>query len=132
MNGNSGYAVFFYPQALEALGEAIKPYLQEGEAGPHISCSEVDTAGAFVEMTMFGRTAEGQDVTLELMVPSSMVRMIVSSQQAGSFGFRPHGQEGPVVTAATTATTTATATSGTPAGAPTTPVASPGSVPGPA
>lgn len=101
MNGNSGYAVFFYPQALEALGEAIKPYLQGGEAGPHISCSEVDTAGAFVEMTMFGRTAEGQDVTLELMVPSSMVRMIVSSQQAGSFGFRPHGQDGPVVAAAT-------------------------------
>ena len=29
MNGKGGFAVFFYPQALEALGEAIKPYLQE-------------------------------------------------------------------------------------------------------
>lgn len=124
MNGNSGYAVFFYPQALEALGDAIKPYLQDGEAGPHISCSEVDTAGAFVEMTMFGRTAEGQDVTLELMVPSSMVRMIVSSQQAGSFGFRPHGQNGPVVAAATAANAGADA-SAAPAAAPETPVDAP-------
>jgi len=100
MKGTSGYAVFFYPQALEALGEAIKPYLQEGPAGPHVACNEVDTAGGFVELTLFGRTAEGQDVTLELMVPSGMVLMIVSSQQAGSFGFRPHMPEAPAAASA--------------------------------
>ena len=33
MNDKNGYAVFFFPQALEALGDAIKPYLQEGKAG---------------------------------------------------------------------------------------------------
>ncbi|WP_202845602.1 hypothetical protein [Luteimonas saliphila] len=88
MKGSGGYIVFFYPQALEVLGDAIKPYLQDGQAGPHLACSEIDTAGGFTEMTMFGKTSAGQDVTLELMVPSSMVRMIVSSQQDGSFGFR--------------------------------------------
>ena len=96
MKGSSGYAVFFYPQALEALGDAIKPYLQDGPGGPHVACNEIDTAGGFVEMTMFGKTAEGRDVTLELMVPGSMVRMIVSSQQDGAFGFRPHASAGPV------------------------------------
>lgn len=90
MNGQSGYAVFFFPQALEALGEAIKPYLQESSAGPHVACEEVDTAGGFTELTLRGKTAEGRDVTVELMVPSSMVLMIVSSQQDGAFGFRPH------------------------------------------
>ena len=90
MNGQAGYAVFFFPQALEALGEAIKPYLQDGPAGPHVACHEIDTAGGFVELTLRGKTGDGKDVSLELMVPSNMVLMIVSSQQDGAFGFRPH------------------------------------------
>ncbi len=96
MKGSSGYAVFFYPQALEALGEAIKPYLQDSQGGPHVVCHEIDTAGAFVEMSMSAVAGDGQQVTLDLLVPTGMVRMIVSSQQPGSFGFRPHT---PVATA---------------------------------
>lgn len=91
MNGHAGYAVFFFPQALEALGDAIRPYLQQSAGGgSHVVCDEVDTGGAFIEMTLRGKTAAGDEVTVELMVPSNMVRMIVSSQQDGSFGFRPH------------------------------------------
>ncbi|MFL6592221.1 MAG: hypothetical protein ACJ8GK_05870 [Luteimonas sp.] len=89
MNEANGYAVFFFPQALEALGEAVKPYLQDGAAGPHVLCNEIDTSGALVEMTMRGATGEGKPVALELMVPTSMVRMIVSSQSDGAFGFGP-------------------------------------------
>ncbi|MFT4179512.1 MAG: hypothetical protein QM612_08630 [Thermomonas sp.] len=89
MNDAAGYAVFFFPQALDALGGAIKPYLQDGPAGPHVSCVEVDTAGAFIEMTLEGRTPEGREVQLELMVPSNMVRMIVSARSdTAAFGFR--------------------------------------------
>lgn len=91
MNGQAGYAVFFFPQALEALGGAIKPYLQEGDSGPYVACDEVDTAGGFVEMTLHGKARDGRDATVELMVPSSMVLMIVSRQQDGAFGFRPRG-----------------------------------------
>jgi hypothetical protein len=83
----SGYAVFFFPPALEALGDAIKPYLQDGPAGPHVTCREVDTAGAFTELTLEGRTPEGRDLALELMVPSNMVRMIVSARADSAFGF---------------------------------------------
>ncbi|WP_166212507.1 hypothetical protein, partial [Cognatiluteimonas telluris] len=89
MNDASGYAVFFFPQALEALGEAIKPYLQGGPGGEHVVCNEIDTGGALIEMTMRGTTSTGEPIALELMVPSSMVRMIVSSQVDGSFGFGP-------------------------------------------
>jgi len=89
MNDANGYAVFFFPQALEALGEAIKPYLRDGPAGDHVVCNEIDTSGSLVEMTMRGTTAQGQPVALELMVPTSMVRMIVSSQSDGTFGFGP-------------------------------------------
>lgn len=90
MNESNGYAVFFFPQALEALGEAIKPYLQEGSAGEHVLCNEIDTGGALIEMTLRGRTSEGKELALELMVPSSMVRMVVSTHSDGTFGFGPH------------------------------------------
>jgi len=92
MNDSTGYAVFFFPNALEALGEAIKPYLQEGPLGPHIPCREVDTSGAFVEMTVEGQTAQGGKVSLDLMVPSSMVRMIVSAHSDNEFGFHVRGK----------------------------------------
>ena len=83
MNESAGYAVFFFAPALEALGDAIKPYLQDGPAGPHVPCREVDTAGAFIELTLEGRTPEGRQVELELMVPGNMVRMIVSARSDG-------------------------------------------------
>jgi hypothetical protein len=89
MNDASGYAVFFFPQALEALGEAIKPYLQGVAGNEHVVCNEIDTGGALIEMTMRGTTSTGEPLALELMVPTSMVRMIVSSQVDGSFGFGP-------------------------------------------
>ena len=46
-----------------------------------------------------GVTAEGQTVQLELMVPGSMVRMIVSSQSDGSFGFGPRVMPPPIAVA---------------------------------
>ena len=85
MNDVPGYAVFFFPPALEALGDAIKPYLQDGPAGPHIPCREVDTAGAFIELTLQGETLEGRPV--EVMVPANMVRMIISVRSDTDFGF---------------------------------------------
>lgn len=82
-----GYAVFFFDQALEVLGDAIKPYLQEGRGGVHVLCAEIDTGGALVEMTLAATTQDGQTVETELMVPSNMVRMIVSARSDGAFGF---------------------------------------------
>lgn len=89
MPDNNGYAVFFYPKALEALGEGIKPYLQEGVAGVHIVCREVDTGGALVKMTLDARTTAGDTIQLELLVPTSMVLMIVSARTDEAFGFGP-------------------------------------------
>lgn len=80
-----GYSVYLFEQAVEALGDAIKPYLRDGAAGRHISCREVDTGGAFVEMTIAGAATGGAET--ELMIPLQMVRMIVSSHSEATFGF---------------------------------------------
>ncbi|HEV8692854.1 MAG TPA: hypothetical protein VGQ93_01520 [Lysobacter sp.] len=89
MNDASGYIVFFFPQALEALGEPIKPYLLGPAGNEHVLCREVDTGGALIEMTLSGQTQDGKTVQIQLMVPSSMVRMIVSAHGDEHFGFRP-------------------------------------------
>ncbi|MEJ7745983.1 MAG: hypothetical protein WKF61_04355 [Luteimonas sp.] len=90
MNESEGYAVFFFPQALEALGEAIKPYLVEGAAGAHVLCREIDTSGSLIEMTLHGNTQGGKEIEVELMVPSGMIRMIVSAHSDDAFGFGRH------------------------------------------
>ena len=85
----TGFAVFFFPQALEVLGDAIKPYLHEGPAGAHILCNEIDTGGALIEMTIEARDRDGKTVDLKLMVPVSMVRLIASARGEAMFGFGP-------------------------------------------
>ena len=88
MSESQFYAVFFFPQALEVLGDAIKPYLTEGPHGVHIVCAEIDTGGVFCELTIQGQNTEGKKIELELMVPSSMIRLIVSLHgEDGVFGF---------------------------------------------
>jgi len=89
----TGYAVFLYEQAQEALGDAIKPYLLTGPSGAYIGCQAVDTAGAFVEMTLNVRNERGESSETELMVPIGMVRMIVSSHSEAVFGFAARNLE---------------------------------------
>lgn len=89
MNDAQGYFVFFHPQALDALGDPIKPYLLGEGDNRHILCRELDTGGALIEMTLSGQTQDGKTVQIELMVPGSMVRMIVSAHGDEQFGFQP-------------------------------------------
>lgn len=89
MSDFNGYAVFFFPNAIEALGDAIKPYLQDSPGGPHILCRDIDVGGALAQLTLEGRTTDGRELDLELMFPTSMVRMIVSARSDPFFGFGP-------------------------------------------
>ena len=89
MNDGNGYAVFLFPQALEALGDAIKPYLQESPAGAHVLCTEIDAGGSLIEMRLPGSTADGKPVEVKLMVPGGMVRMVVSAHGDEIMGFAP-------------------------------------------
>lgn len=86
-----GYAVFLHDNALETLGECVAPYLCDGPHGKHLVCREVDTAGSFVEMTLLGCDREGRDVDLEFIVPTGMVKLIVSARAEAQFGFVPRG-----------------------------------------
>lgn len=82
------YAVYFHPQALDVLGEAIKPFLVDSPAGMHVLCRDIDTGGSFCEMSLIGKAADGKALDVDVMVPTGMIRLVVS--QSGDeidFGF---------------------------------------------
>ncbi|MBS0569226.1 MAG: hypothetical protein JSS28_01340 [Proteobacteria bacterium] len=88
MTDAKSYAVFLFPQALEALGEAVQPYLSDAPAGRHFVCASIDASGAYFEMTLQGADAKGQPAELELRIPHAMVRLIMSLHDDHPFGFQ--------------------------------------------
>jgi hypothetical protein len=87
MPDSPNYAVFLFPQALEALGDPIKPYVREAPLGPHIVCAKIDTSGAFFGMTLAGQGTAGEPLELEIMLPSSMVKLVMSMHGEHDIGF---------------------------------------------
>ena len=72
------YAVYFHAQALDVLGEAIKPYLVESAEGKHLLCRGIDISGSFFEMTLVKTNEKGKPVECEVMIPSAMIRLVIS------------------------------------------------------
>ena len=81
------YAVFLFPQAVEVLGVAIRPYLRDAPGGPHIVCAEIDASGALFEMTLSGKGPNGEALELEIMLPVSMVKLVMSMHGEHEIGF---------------------------------------------
>lgn len=88
MSSGSFHAVFLHPGAIEALGAAIAPYLNDGPHGRHVVCREIDPGGPFFGMTIAGTTNDGRAVELDLMIPANMVLMVLSAHGEGGFGFQ--------------------------------------------
>ena len=81
------HAIYLFPQALETLGEAVAPYLQDGPHGPHFLCTEIDSGGPLFRMTVMGQGGEGQLVETEILIPSAMVRLVLSTQPELEIGY---------------------------------------------
>ncbi len=87
MTDSINYAVFLFPQAMEALGDAIKPYLRDGAGGAHIVCSEVDASGPLFGMTLVGAGPNKERLELEIMLPVSMIKLVMSMHGEHDIGF---------------------------------------------
>jgi hypothetical protein len=82
------YAVYFHVQSLDVLGDAIKPYLTDSPEGKHLRCKEIDSAGGFFECELAGAGADGKPLDVELMIPASMIRLVLSASGSEiDFGF---------------------------------------------
>lgn len=83
------YAVYLLDSAAEALGPVGAPFIQKDASGPHIVAAEVDTGGALCELTLHGKDAKGVDMTVEMMIPLGMIKMILTIVAPESIGFQP-------------------------------------------
>lgn len=81
------YAVYLVDQVAEVLGPVVQPFIKSDASGDHFLATEVDTGGAFCELTLVGQDAEGKTMTIELMIPMGMIRMVISIVSDGKFGF---------------------------------------------
>jgi hypothetical protein len=94
MSDRNVYAVFLHPGAIDALGPAIKPYLIDSPAGPHLQAVEVDSAGSLFEAVLVGRDNEGRTVEVELMIPIAMIKLVISVRKDEEFGFNSRTARG--------------------------------------
>ena len=83
----TGYAVFLYPQAIESLGPAVNPVLRDSPSGKFLLCSRIDSGSPMFGMTLTGAGPHGKKRDLELMVPTAMVRLVMSVHDEHDIGF---------------------------------------------
>lgn len=87
MSNPTHYAVFLQPQAIEVLGEPIKPYLRDGAGGPRVVCSEIDASGPLFTMRLLGQGDKGENLELEIMLPVAMVKLVMSMRGEHEIGY---------------------------------------------
>lgn len=81
------YAVFLHPQAIESLGEPIKPYLRDAAGGPRIVCSKVDASGPLFTMRLLGQGDKGEKLELEIMLPVAAIKLVMSMRGEHEIGY---------------------------------------------
>ena len=95
--GESEFVVDDFRERLDRHGAAHELAVdEEGRGGAntgllavfHVLCHDIDTSGSFCEMTLVRADEKGQPVQSEVMIPSGMVRLVISvSSAATDFGF---------------------------------------------
>ena len=87
-----------YAAAASVLALGLAPSAQAAPTNPWEAVeyprpgrlsTDTERSGEQAWFVPVGKDAEGHDVQVELMVPGSMIRMIVSAQSEAVFGFGP-------------------------------------------
>ena len=71
------YGVLLFEEAWNQLGEALKPYWQEGPIGKYLYCKDIGFCGHFMTLTFTQKQVHnriGCDMTI--WVPTSFVKFI--------------------------------------------------------
>lgn len=83
------YGVLLFENAWEEIGEALKPYQQEGPIGKYLYCREIDLGPAFVTMTFTPKQVGGEiGCKMSISIPSSFVKFVAEGADKAPMGFR--------------------------------------------
>jgi hypothetical protein len=87
MASKQTYSVLLFAEAIEVLGDAIKPFLRTGQFGDFIPCQAVETHGPLCTLVVDTRSEGATDLTVELQLPYPMIKLIVGTEAEGHAGF---------------------------------------------
>ena len=73
------WGVVHTDDAINELGEDIKPYLTEGQHGLYLYCKDVDMSQPYLHMVADYRGQDCEPFELEIYVPHHYVKLIASS-----------------------------------------------------
>lgn len=83
------YGVLLFENAWEEIGEALKPYQQEGPIGKYLYCREIVLGHSFVTMTFTSKQVEGKVANkMSISIPSSFVKFVAEGADKTPMGFR--------------------------------------------
>ena len=87
---NSVCGVLLFEEAYTSLGEAITPYVKEGQIGKFIYCQSACQNGHFMDMTFSPEQCNGTVVdTMIISVPLHFVKFVASGKKELPIGFLP-------------------------------------------
>ena len=85
------YGVLLSEDGWRELGEALKPYQQEGPIGKYLYCKELCCDGSFVKMTVTPeQVGDRIDCVMQISVPGAFVKFIAHTpdRDRAPAGFR--------------------------------------------
>lgn len=84
------YGVLLTDQGWDELGEALKPYVQNGPIGKYIYFKELTFTGSFISLTFTPNQVQDRIVTeMQIYIPSHFVKFVASAagENAKKIGF---------------------------------------------
>jgi len=83
----SVWGVILTDDAINELGEDIKPYLTEGQHGLYLFCKDVDMSQRYLHIVAEYQEPDCEPCELEIYVPHHYVKLIASSTDKNKIGF---------------------------------------------
>lgn len=81
------WGVLFTDAGLNDLGEALKPYLSNGQIGPYLYCKQVEMTQPFFRMVADYPNPDDKGFETEIYVPYHYIKFVVAGTDRKKIGF---------------------------------------------
>lgn len=88
MSKRTHFGILLSAQAYEDIGEALKPYVQQGPIGPYLYAESVENLGNFILLSILPEEVQNRIACpMTIWIPVQYVKFIVGSERSEILGF---------------------------------------------
>ena len=82
------FGILLTDQAYEDIGEALKPYVQQGPIGRYLYAESVENQGNFILLTILPTEVQNRiTCPMTIWIPTQYVKFVVGSERPEILGF---------------------------------------------